>query len=77
MHQLMLRDDFAKKAPGSPGGQGGCKPAMCPCHKGQEHLGQHWKEHCQQNEGGSSWDQSLGKEIALDIICTFCNPSGR
>lgn len=35
-----------------------------------------WKEHCQQNEGRSSWDQTLGKEIALNIICTFYNPSG-
>lgn len=41
-----------QKVPGSPGGQGGCKPVTCPCHKGQKHLGQHWKEHCQQNEGG-------------------------
>lgn len=34
------------------GGQGGCKPATCPWHKVQKHLGQHWNEHCQQNEGG-------------------------
>lgn len=34
----------------SPGGQGGFKPVTCPYHEQQEHLGQHWKEHCQ-NEG--------------------------
>lgn len=65
-----------QKVSESPGGQGGCKPVTCPYHKGREHLGQHWKEHCQQNEGSLlySWDQTLWKEIPLDIICTFCFP---